>query len=1358
MDNSDDVFVFPATLGQQRYWLVDRFRAGSASLNMPIAHRLLGYLDPEALRAAIAEIIRRHESLRTTFEEIDGQLKQVISPPFPVDLPVLDLTPTRNDEREDAAGRAIQEDALVALDVRTGPLIRCRLLKLSETEHILTTNMHHIISDGWSNGVYLRELAAIYAAFSKGQPSPLEELPLQYADYAQWQEDWLNSGGHVAAVEFWRKHLENATPLLELPTDHPRTPGGRSPGQIETLLIPRDLVNVLQNYCQREGMTPYAVYMAVFQVLLCNYSGQETFLVGSPAANRPQAELEGLIGLFANPILARADLSGAPTFRSLVSRVREWTLDSWPHQGLPFEKLLAEVNLEGGQDVTSLLRAYFIYQKAFMEPQQAGELTITPIRSVSAGALFDLMLGIVERAEGPRLQMEYNTALFERETVAGMLSQFCTILEAGLSRPDATVDTLPLLRDEEAGELLRACCGQRSEYDRDLAVHEWFERQVDCKPSSIAAAHEAREIDYRDLNQKANQLARRLIRLGVGKGTLVGIFLERGLDMLVSVLAALKAGAAYVPLDPSHPAERLAEILEETKAHLVLTQERVAARLPSGRPRMVCVDAEQELIGQELSTNLGRTAGGEDLAYVIFTSGSTGRPKGVEISHRSLVNLLEAMRREPGLKDTDRLIAVTTLSFDIAGLELFLPLVCGARVIIAGDKEARDPKALWRLLERSRATVMQATPATWRMLLETGWPGRPHLKMLSGGEALPRELAERLLDTGGELWNLYGPTETTIWSSAARVQRGQGPVPLGGPILNTQFRILNSHQQLRPIGVPGELYIAGDGLARGYFGQPTLTASKFVQDRFSGTTGSRMYRTGDMVRYHSDGRIEFLGRTDDQVKVRGFRIELGEVKAALQDYPAVNEAIVLAHTDGSGEQKLTAWVTVLKGNDPVSITDLRSFLQRKLPDYMLPASIVALDVLPRTPNGKVDTRRLRAMATNTVDNGHLENRGPMVAPRNDTESRLFRNWESVLGFSRFGVTDSFLDLGGSSLQAFSLMAAINKEFQTSFSGPTLFFAVTIEAQAKLITETLARAAQHLVVPIQRGDTSKPPFFMIHSYHLYAALPKGLGSDQRFYGVQEFAAEDRVDDWSLESMMSRYVEAIRAAEPHGPYIIGGFCSAAMPAFEVARQLQDAGESVPLLVIVESLGGGGGEGKTWADRLRSARDVIKVGWRLHTSKLKPLAAWDRLGYLNSLGVRKLRNLGTNAEIWAWRRVCRFYLRRDFQIPTSLRRRLISGIRIITLEAIRGYSPKEYSGDIAVFLATEANFGRDADYVVPWMGLTSGNVRTIWLPGDHASAFAEPNISFFARELRNAINSATEDRQSVSPGKEAYSVSSV
>jgi len=1054
----------PLSFAQERLWFFDQLEPGNPFYNLCGAVRVTGQLNAEALRQSIEKIIERHEVLRTAFAAVEGQPIQVVATAGDWTLPLIDLSSRSLCDRQAEVQRLSASSAREPFDLGQSSLLRAKLLRLDETEHVLLLTVHHIVFDGWSLGVFLRELAEFYQAFSSNHLPLLSPLPIQYADFAAWQRQQLQGEILETQLGYWKQQLSGSLPILNLPTDFPRPAVQTFQGARQTWELPSYLSLALTQLGQQEKATLFMTLLAAFKTLLYRYTGQTDILVGSPIANRNRSEIEALIGFFVNTLVLRSDLNGNPTFRELLRSVREVALGAYAHQDVPIEKLVEELQPERDLSYSPLFQVAFALQNGLTQTLELPGLTLNFNEIDTATANFDLTLFLEETDRGLTATWEYSTNLFQPSTIARMHGHFQILLEGIIANTDTRISELPLLSDRDRHQLLIEWNNTQVDYPKDSTIHQLFEAQVERTPDAIAVVFEDQKLTYRELNERANQVAHYLQKLGVKPEVLVGICTERSLDMIVGLLGILKAGGAYVPLDPSYPLERIAYILSDARVKILVTEQKMLALLPEQKAQLVCLDADWGRISQQSQANPDLGANSDKLAYTIYTSGSTGKPKGVQIYHQSLVNFLNSMREAPGLTESDILLAVTTICFDIAALEIYLPLMVGAKIVLASREVTANGELLLSTLQNCGVTVLQATPATWRLLLAAGWESSPQLKMLGGGEALPRELADRLLEKGGSLWNMYGPTETTVWSTTCHVnalesrhRRQNVPEAIGRPIANTEIYILDGNLQAVPVGIVGELHIGGDGLARGYLNRPELNAEKFISHPFSDRPGARLYKTGDLARYLSDGNIEYVDRIDNQVKVRGFRIELGEIEAILSQHPDVREAAVVVREDQPGNKCLVAYAVLGQEGAIVAASELRAFLKDKLPEYMLPSAFVLLEALPLTPNGKVDRKALRAPDT---ENFPLN---AAFAPRTPEEQLLAEIWSQVLGVKQVGIRDNFFELGGHSLLATQLIAKVREAFQVELPLRSLFQSPTVESLAAVISPQKSDSVKQVFV-------------------------------------------------------------------------------------------------------------------------------------------------------------------------------------------------------------------------------------------------------------------------------------------------------
>jgi len=1056
----------PLSFSQESQWFLDQLEPNSSLYNINKGLRLRGSLNLPALQQSLDTIVARHEALCTTFAAIDGCPVQVIAEPQAMSLSVVDLSRRPEVGRETEAQRLLEAEAQRPFDLAHGPLIRATLVRLEEEHHLLLLSMHHIISDSWSMGVLLRELTALYQSFSAGRPSPLQELPIQYADYALWQREWLQGETLEQHLAYWRRQLAGAPAVLELPTDRPRPAVQSFRGEKQSVLLSKALSEGLKALSQHEGVTLFMTLLAAFNALLARYCGQEDILVGSPIAGRTRVEAERLIGFFVNTLVLRTDLAGDPTFRELLTRVREVALGAYAHQELPFDRIVEELKPERSLSVNPIFQVMFSLQNAPMAELGLEGLSLSSLKLSGTTSKFDLTLSITEVADGLRASFEYSTDLFEAATITRLLAHFRNLLAAIVSDPDRRLSDLPLLTEAERAQLLVEWNQTQAEYPREACIQQLFEAQVEQTPEAVAVVFEGQQLTYRELNRRANQLAHYLRKQGVGPEVLVGICVERSLEMLVGMLGILKVGGAYVPLDPAYPTERLAYMLEDAAMPVLLTQHRLVNSLPETRAKAICLDSDWEMISREDEQNPVCEVKAEDLAYVIYTSGSTGRPKGVLIQHRSLVNYTEAVSEVYEITPGDRALQFASISFDASAEEIYSCLTRGATLVLRTDEMLESADSFLHHCRQWAITVLNLPTAYWHELLARlderplSFPPSVRLVIIGGERALPERLAlwQKLVGTTVRLVNTYGPTETTIGATLCDLTgwTTDGPlreVPIGRPVPNTQAYILDRHLQPVPVGVPGELFIGGDGLARGYLNRPELTQERFIRHPFTARPEDRLYRTGDLVRYLVDGQIEFLGRVDQQVKVRGFRIELGEIEAVLNQHPLVRESAVVAREDVPGDKRLVAYLTPADESGPTN-SELRSYLKQQLPDYMVPAAFVLLKALPLTPNGKVDRRALPA-----PDEMRPELEEQYAAPRTPAEEILAASWAKVLRRERVGVHDNFFELGGHSLLATQVISRVREAFQVELPLRCLFEAPTVATLCEAIEQAKKNGAQ-----------------------------------------------------------------------------------------------------------------------------------------------------------------------------------------------------------------------------------------------------------------------------------------------------------
>jgi amino acid adenylation domain-containing protein len=1051
----EDVSVFPTSFAQQRLWFLDQLEPGLTAYNMSAAYRITGRLNVRALEQSLNEIVRRHEALRTTFASRDGQPVQIIATSSDLALSIIDLSDLSKGEREAEASRLVIEDAQQPFDI-TREVLRAPLLRLGAEEHVLALYAHHIAFDGWSWGVFYRELAALYDAFTQGKPSSLPELPIQYADFAIWQRQWLQGETLEAQLAYWEQQLRGAS-NLSLPTDRKRPAVQTYHGARRSLGLSPALAKGLKALSRREGATLFMTLLAAFKVLLYRYSGQTDILVGSPIANRNRTEIEGLIGFFVNTLVLRSDLSGQPSFRELLAQVREVSFQAYMHQDLPFDKLVQELNPERDMSRNPLFQVLFAFQNAPRHPFQLTGLSVTRWPLATTTTHFDLQLHLMEEAATLEGFFLYNTDLFEADTIARMSTHFQTLVQAIVADPNTPISHLPLLTEVERHQLLVEWNSTTVARPPGFCVHQLCENQVEQTPQAIAVECEEQQLTYRQLDSRANQMAHYLRRQGAGVETRVGIFVERSLEMAVSVLAVLKAGAAYVPLDPAYPSQRLAFMIEDAGLSVILSQEDLLRQLPKHSAQVICLDADWPRIASESSDKPPAVATPDSLAYVLYTSGSTGWPKGVAMPHRALTNRILWQMEHTALRKACRTLQFNSLSFDVSFTDLFLPWCSGGTTVIATEEVRSDLGSLAKfIIEQSIERIDLPFVALHHLALafdEQPEPPACLKEVISTAEPLQigpelRNLFRRL--PGCSLRNQYGPTETHVVTAldlAAAPESWPVLPAIGRPITNAQVYLLDSNLLPVPIGVPGELYIGGDCLARGYLNRPDLTAEKFIPHPFSTEPGARLYRTGDLARYRPDGNVEFLGRRDHQVKIRGFRVELGEIETAIGQLPEVREAVVTAPGDSSLGRALVAYL-VLEHGASFSTREARELLKQRLPVHMVPSAFVLLEALPLTPSGKVNRQALP-----TPDKARPELDEAYAPPNSDTERALAAMWAQVLGLEQIGVHDNFFELGGHSLLATQVASRLRATFQVELPLRSLFETPTIAGLVSTLEKT-----------------------------------------------------------------------------------------------------------------------------------------------------------------------------------------------------------------------------------------------------------------------------------------------------------------
>jgi amino acid adenylation domain-containing protein len=1308
----DRTLDLPLSFAQTRLWFLDRLDRSSATYNIPVALELNGELNIVALERSILEIVRRHEILRTSFQLVgDTPVQIIVEPPESI-VSIVDFRSIPVAEQASKVQQLAETEAQQPFDLARS-LLRVTLLQLSDRSYVLLVTMHHTISDGWSMGVFIQELTALYAAYCAQQPSPLPELAIQYADFAHWQRQWLTGDVLQTQLNYWRQLLTGAPPLLELPT-RPRPSIQTFRGKTQEFQIDRDLTDKIKALSQQSGSTLFMTLMAAFATLLYRYSGQSDIVIGSPIANRNREELEPLIGFFVNTLVLRTQLQGNPSFLELQARIKDMTLDAQDHQDLPFEKLVEELQPKRSLSYTPLFQVMFVLGNTPMQELSLPGLTLKPLDLENVNAKFDLTLSIAETEVGLEGAWEYNTDLFDQATIERMSGQFHTLLAGIVTNPQLSVAQLPLLNQIDRNQLLVDWNQTQTDDPLDLCFHQLFEAQVTRNPDEIAVVCADRHLTYQQLNDRANRWARGLVERGVAAETLVALMLDRNIDFLTAILAVFKAGGAYLPLNPHHPAERMRQVLSQSQASIVLS----ASQYPS-----LAVESSQVLPIEELdrldytSENLPSRCTPANLAYVIYTSGSTGKPKGAMLEQRGMLNHLYAKVQALELTSADVVAQTASQTFDISIWQFLVALLVGGRVEIVTQEIAADPAQLLSFVDRHQISILEIVPSLLRMMLPNLTLGDRQLNslrwLLLTGETLPPELCRQWFAVYPQIpmMNAYGPTECS--DDVTHYPLYQPPaadilnLPIGRPVANTQLYILDSLLQPVPIGVAGELYVGGVGVGRGYLNNPELTQLSFIPNPFA---QGRMYKTGDKARYLSDGNIEFLGRLDDQVKVRGFRIELGEIEAVLTRHPLVDTAVAIVREDTPNNQHLVAYVVPgthpcpsqegITIPSPEGITslsqegiksELREFLKQQLPDYMRPSAFILLESIPLTPNGKVDRRALPAPDLQLSLNANF------VPPRTAIELQLMQIWEEVLHVHPIGIRDNFFDLGGHSLLAVTLTAKIQQHFDRQISLAALFQGGTIEELAVMLAAQPDTSISSTIIPLQPHGT-KPPFFCVHpgggTVLAYLDLAQSIDPDRPFYGLESLElSESQQLLNTVEAMAAHYIEAMQTVQPQGPYAIGGWSLGGLVAFEMAQQLQAQGQELSCLALLDTYP------FTEIETFNAAADtefIEELLARSQTPVLGGIPEADR----------------TQAQ-------------RLLQLFKS------------HIEAANQYTPQPYPGKVTLLLAEDGVAADAEDPTIGWENLARAGVEIHWLPGDHHTMVAQPHVQQLAAQLQSCLD---------------------
>ena len=1334
----------PLAFAQERLWFLEQLAPSGGAFNMHFLRRLTGRLEVEILKQALAEVVRRHESLRTVFRSVQGVPVQVILEEASISLPVVDLrrVPGRDRERELARLTALQ--ARTPFDLAAGPLLRAHVFHLEECEWAFLLVMHHIVSDGWSMGIIERELAAFYTALLTGQHCSLPPPRIQHADFALWQRQHLRQDTLQPMLAYWKRQLAGAPARLELPTDRPRPANQSFAGAMHAFSLSERLTGALRDLSRRESVSMFMLLVAAFQALLARYAQQEDVSVGTFVAGRTELETEDLVGFLVNNLVLRTDLSGDPSFRELLGRVRDVALGAFAHQEAPFERVIDHLQPQRTSSHTPLFQVMLVLQNTPPTVIEFPGLALRADAVPSQRSNFDLTLWVTECSGRLDATLQYSTALFDPSTIERIAGHLRTLLHGVTVNPLARLSELPLLTEQEERKLLVEWAAEDRPSRAIACVHQVVETQARRTPNFPAVVAADGQVSYRELNEKADRLGRRLREAGVGPESVVGVCMPSSAGMVIGMLGILKAGGAYLALDPSHGWERLDWMLQDSRARVVITQKHLDDRFAGAGVTTICLDT---LTCLELADPVGDDAASPGIAtngaYLMYTSGSTGTPKGVLVEHGGLVNFVESAVAYYALKPSDRVLQLCSTSFDISVEEIFCSLASGATLAIADPTMRGGVATLLSACERLGITVLDLPTAYWHELVAaaeataTKLPSGLRLIIVGGERLEPESLAawHRLSSGSGcRLLNTYGPTEATVvttWFDASQAtgERSGREVPLGRPLPNVEVFVLDRHLRPVPIGCAGEVYIGGAGLARGYLGRPALTAERFLPHPFTASPGARLYRTGDLARYRADGNLEFVGRADGQVKIRGFRVEPGEVEAVLARHPAVASCVVVAQEDGPGDRRLVAYAGLVPGGR-ASSEELRRFAAQDLPDYMAPAAVMVLDALPLTPNGKIDRKALPAPSRS----GHAP-RPAKLAPQTTTERELARIWEELLGIDSIGITESFFELGGDSLMAVRLMARLQNAFGHDLPLATLLEEPTIERLAALLNSAPQSAAWSPLVSI-RSYGARPPLYCVHpaggTVLCYAGLARELGDDRPLIGLQAVGLDEgQAPRESINEIAQSYVKAVRRHQPHDPYLIAGWSMGGLIALAMAQVLLQQGDEVGLIVLLDS--------PALFDRpprpeaaLAGVADDTALLARFVRELTGPEANFGL-----DLSSGAFRRLGLDEQL----RCVVDHLRTADLLDTDEAQigRLYRVFRANVLAAVR-YTPQPYYGRAVYFRA--ADQPHDADHtdarawkrVIPRLA-----VRTT--PGDHETMIGPRHVEALGKSLRDWLRRSDE-----------------
>jgi amino acid adenylation domain-containing protein len=1321
---------FPLSASQRRIWFMTNLEQSITAYNIPLDFKITGNLSPDVMNQAINILVARHESLRTVFLEKKGIPYQKVlkSMPFAMDVVHLDELP--GDQAEQFVATQSLENSNLHFSLSEGPLFSIKLLISEEKEAFLLVNFHHIISDAVSIGIFFRELTEVYKSLKEKVPVSLPELPITYTDFTLWQNKYVESEECRNQLAFWKEELSGIPDVLELPLDHHRPKIQTYNGSEYHFTVDSRLKDKLMAFSKSHNSSLSLSMLTAWAVILYRYSSQEDFVIGFPVANRMNEQIASMTGVFINSLPMRFAFQEGIAFSEAVDQTTKKFLKAYENQEIPFERLVEELNVKRNMSYPPVFQVIFNFLSVYQSEYQLDDVLLNLVDGERGSSQVDLTLTARDHGSFLDCFLEYNTDLFDRETIVRLAGHYLTLLSNVLNDGNIPVKKIPILTDPEINLLLKEWNSTQVDYPSDRCLHRQFELQVSKTPDFVAIEDDKESVTYAELNSRANRLARYLFSRGAGEDKCIAICVERGIDFVTGMLAVAKTGAAYLPLDPIYPKARLGAIIEDAKPIFMISEASILDKLPDSGLEIIRIDRKENFMDQP-ETNLPY-GNYEKTAFILYTSGSTGKPKGVKLRHDGTINVVRALGKKFRITTDDIVLGVTTVAFDVAEMDIYLPLLHGAKLVIGSQETMQDIDLLKKKLQDCDATILLATPVTYKMLIMSSWEGKKNLKILSGGEGFPRELAGELLKKVAEVYNGYAPTETSIYSLMKKVEPadtiGEGYLPLGRPLDNNTMYILNSMLVPVPVGVAGELYIGGDGLSNGYNNLPEMTAERFIPDIFSGKPGARLYKSGDLVKYQPDGTIVFLNRIDFQVKIRGFRVEVGEIESVLSQNALIKENVVVVREDASHEKTLVAYYVT---NDHVDIDfhEIRQYLKEKLPDYMIPSAFVKMEQFPLTSTLKVDRKALPdpQLTVGPLSKGY-------VAPSTATEQKLAKLWTSLLHHKKIGIHDDFFEIGGQSMIAVSMVVRIEKEFGIRLPLATFFERSTIFQLGELIDKKEVTIDWRSLVPI-RTEGKRKPLFLVHGLGLnvllYTTIIKYLDPDQPVYGLQA-KGMNGVDEplETIEEIASYYISEIRTVDPEGPYYLAGFSLGGRIAYEMARQLTEMGKEVGFLGVLDATADGSPLFMPFVKR-----EIYRLNYIRHYISWN-IASFFREPNKSKLDVIRRRWHGLELRM----KGIDFKVNEDEKLSRGKKSDLPKYMRKVykmNRRADRRYVVKPYKGRVHLFKAEKQTFYLIDPEHYNWDKVAKGGVVVYQVPGEHSSTFAPPNDKYFATILQNCLD---------------------